>query len=243
MSPSQAKPSGKGSFFSGVWNEPLNATSRTADRLGHIDFGSVIPPLRAFFLCALCPYLCYPIGALSAYGFLRCCQTLQWPSYSKREKYAGHVMYGVQKRVYDDCRQRLVESQVSDVAEMQHALEVVDDVRHQFVDDPSKKGTAYSVVEQQVMKVEAVFTGENWAWAFIADSSRYLSPIAIAYVFHPSCKRLTVDLRLWLQGRLYYKMVRHPLANFFKTYAEFNSSLSRVNVTKPAKTKAWNRNL
>lgn len=227
-----------------LWREPLNATSRTRERLGHIDFGMVFPPIRAFFYCALCPYLCYPIALVSAYGFMRCCKTITWPQYNRRDKYAGHVMYAVQKRVYDERRKRLAESQVSDVTEMQHALSVVDGVRHQFVDDPGAKGTAYAVVEQRVMKAEAVFTGENWAWAFISDSCRYLTPIALAYLFHPSCKRLTVDLRLWFQGRLYYKQIRHPFMNFFKTYAEFNQSMQRVNVSKaPTGAQPWSKNL
>lgn len=230
--------------FWDVWGEPLNATSRTRERLGHIDFGMLIPPIRAFLYCSVLPYLCYPIAAVSGYGFWRCLQTMTWPKYNRRDKYAGHVMYGVQKRVYDTGRKRLAESQVDDVEEMQHALEVTAGVRHQFVDDPERKGTAYLVVEQRVMKVEAVFTGENWAWAFISDSCRYLTPIALAYLFHPSCRRLTVDLRLWWQGRLYYKQIRHPLLNFFKTYSEFNQAMQRVNVSKaPTGAKPWSRNL
>lgn len=227
-----------------VWREPLQAKSRTTERLGHIDFGMVIPPVRSFIYCTICPFLCYPLAALSAYGFTRCCRTIVWPQYSRKEKYAGHVMYAVQKRVYDDCRKRLGESQVSDVSEMQHALSVVKDVRHQFVDDPASAGTAYAVVEQRVMKPEAVFTGENWAWAFISDSCRYLTPLLLAYLFHPTCKRLLVDLRLWYQGRIYYKQIRHPISNFFLTYAEFNRSMQRVNVTKkPSGAQSWSRNL
>lgn len=231
-------------FLTNIWKEPLHAKSRTTERLGHIDFGMVIPPVRAFIYCALCPFLCYPIAALSAYGFLRCCRTVTWPAYKRKEKYAGHVMYAVQKRVYDDHRKRLGESQVSDATEMQYALSVVKDVRHQFVDDLTTAGTAYAVVEQRVMKPEAVFTGENWAWAFISDSCRYLTPLLFAYLFHPSCKRLLVDLRLWHQGRIYYKQIRHPISNFFMTYAEFNRSMQRVNVTKkPTGAQPWSRNL
>eukprot|EP00796_Vickermania_ingenoplastis_P006624 gene6624-4744_t len=227
-----------------LWREPLHAKSRTSERLGHIDFAMVVPPLRSFFYCTICPFLCYPIAALSAYGFLRCCRTITWPEYSRKEKYAGHVMYAVQKRVYDDRRKRLAESQVNDVLEMQHAIDVSQGVRHQFVDDPDQRGTAYLVVEQRVMKAEAIFTGENWAWAFISDSCRYLTPIAWGFLFHPSCRRLLVDLKLWRQGRLYYKQIRHPLLNFFKTYAEFNQSMQRVNVTKaPTGVKSWSRNL
>lgn len=231
-------------LITNVWREPLHAKSRTTERLGHIDFGMVIPPVRAFLYCSLCPFLCYPLAALSAYGFLQCCRTVAWPQYNRKEKYAGHVIYAVQKRVYDDRRKRLGESQVSDVTEMQYALSVVKDVRHQFVDDPTSAGTAYAVVEQRVMKPEAVFTGENWAWAFISDSCRYLTPLLLAYLFHPSCKRLLVDLRLWHQGRIYYKQIRHPISNFFMSYTEFNRSMQRVNVAKkPTGAQPWSRNL
>lgn len=227
-----------------AWKDPIQATSRTRDRLGHIDFGMVIPPIRGFLYCTLCPYLCYPIALVNSYGCWRCCQSIAWPKYDSRDKYAKHVMYAVQKRVYDRRRKRLAESPVDDVAEMQHALDVVHGVRHQFVDDPTNSGTAYAVVEQRIMKAEAVFTGENWAWAVISDTCRYASPILLAYLFHPACKRLTVDLKLWCQGRLYYKQIRHPLTNFFKTYSEFNQSMQRVNISKaPTGSKPWSRNL
>ncbi|EPY43565.1 hypothetical protein AGDE_00356 [Angomonas deanei] len=95
------------------------------------------------------------------------------------------------------------------------------------------------------MKAEAIFTGENWAWAFVSDSCRYLTPLAFAFIFHPSCKRLFVDLKLWKEGRLKWGQVRHPILNFFKSYSEYNSVLTRINTTKPAPkgAKPWSRNL
>lgn len=228
-----------------MWNEPLHAVSRTQDRIGHIDFAMVVPPIRAFVYYMICPYLAYPVALLSLYGFYRCLRTVVLPKSYRRDQYEKHVFYGVQKRVYDPRQKRLLESVVDDVGEIKYALSVTDGTRNQFVDDPKKKGTAYFVVEQRVMKTEAVFTGENWAWAWVSDSCRYGAPIALAYLFRSSCSRLTVDLRLWFQGRLYWFQVRHPITNFFRSYAEYNRAMQRVNVVKPAAKGAqpWSRNL
>ncbi|AYU84111.1 hypothetical protein conserved [Leishmania donovani] len=234
-----------GLLLTDLWEEPLHTRSRTRDRLGYIDFGMVIPPIRAFLYSMLIPYACYPIALVHLYGFYRCTRTMVFPKYYKRQRYSDRVMYGVQKRVYDTRQKRILESQVDDVQEIQHALEVVGAARNQFVDDPHRKGTAYFVVEQKIMKAEAIFTGENWAWAFISDTCRYVTPMLFAYLFHPSCKRLTVDLRLWRQGRLHWRQARHPVLNFFKTYNEYNQAMRRINVTKPAPKGAqpWSRNL
>ncbi|KAL7697210.1 hypothetical protein N2W54_001511 [Lotmaria passim] len=234
-----------GLLLTDLWMEPLQARSRTRDRLGHIDFGMVIPPIRAFMYSMLIPYLCYPIALVHLYGFYRCATTMVFPKYYRRQRYSDRVMYGVQKRVYDSRQRRIMETQIDDVQEIQHALEVVGAVRNQFVDDPTHQGTAYFVVEQKIMKAEAVFTGENWAWAFISDTCRYVTPLLFAYLFHPSCKRLTVDLRLWWQGRLQWRQVRHPVLNFFKSYKEYNEAMRRINLVKPAPKGAqpWSRNL
>ncbi|KAG5464530.1 hypothetical protein LSCM1_00720 [Leishmania martiniquensis] len=234
-----------GLLLTDLWEEPLHTRSRTRDRLGHIDFGMVIPPIRAFLYSMLIPYACYPIALVHLYGFYRCSRTMVFPKYYKRQRYSDRVVYGVQRRVYDARQKRILESQVDDVEEIQHALEVAGTTRNQFVDDPQHKGTAYYVVEQKIMKAEAIFTGENWAWAFISDTCRYVTPVLFAYLFHPSCKRLTVDLRLWGQGRLQWRQVRHPVLNFFKTYSEYNQAMRRINVTKPAPKGArpWSRNL
>lgn len=234
-----------GLLLTDLWNEPLHARSRTCDRLGHIDFGMVVPPIRAFFYCTLLPYLAYPIALLHLYGFYLCVQTMVLPRYYRRERYSKRVMYGVQRRVYDPHQKRIHETQIDDVTEIQHALEVTGTTRNQFVDDPTREGTAYYVVEQKIMKAEAIFTGENWAWAFISDTCRYATPLLFAYLFHPSCKRLTVDIRLWMQGRLRWRQIRHPLLNFFKSYREYNSAMQRINVTKPLPkgSKPWSQNL
>lgn len=228
-----------------MWNEPLHAVSRTSDRIGHIDFAMVIPPVRSFFYYMLCPYLIFPVVLVNAYGFYRCLRTLVRPKSYRRDQYEKHVFYGVQKRTYDPRQRRLIESQVDNVGEIKHALQVAGDSRNQFVDDSNTPGTAYFVVEQRVMKAEAVFTGENWAWAFISDSCRYLTPIALAYLFRPSCARLTVDLRLWAQGRLKLFQIRHPITNFFRSYTEYNKAMQRINVVKPAPKGAqpWSKNL
>ncbi|KAG5465266.1 hypothetical protein LSCM4_00721 [Leishmania orientalis] len=234
-----------GLLLTDLWEGPLRARSRTRDRLGYIDFGMVIPPIRAFLYSMLIPYACYPIALVHFYGFYRCARTMVFPKYDKQQRYSDRVMYGVQKRVYDARQKRIIESQVDDVEEIQHALKVVGATRNQFVDDRQRKGTAYFVVEQNIMKAEALFTGENWAWAFISDTCRYVTPALFAYLFHPSCKRLTVDVRLWRQGRLQWRQVRHPVLNFFKTYNEYNQAMRRINVTKPAAKGArpWSRNL
>ncbi|GET93785.1 hypothetical protein, conserved [Leishmania tarentolae] len=234
-----------GLLLTDLWEEPLHTCSRTRDRLGYIDFGMVIPPIRAFVYSMLIPYACYPIALVHLYGFYRCTQTMVFPKYYTRDRYSDRSMYGVQKRVYDTRQKRILESQIDDVQEIQHALEVVGTARNQFVDDPHHKGTAYFVVEQKIMKAEAIFTGENWAWAFISDTCRYITPLLFAYLFHPSCKRLTMDLRLWGQGRLHWRQVRHPVLNFFKTYSEYNQAMRRINITKPAPKGAqpWSRNL
>ncbi|CBZ26536.1 conserved hypothetical protein [Leishmania mexicana MHOM/GT/2001/U1103] len=234
-----------GLLLTDLWEEPLHTSSRTRDRLGYIDFGMVIPPIRAFLYSMLIPYACYPIALVHLYGFYRCTRTMVFPKYYKRQRYSDRVMYGVQKRVYDTRQKRILESQIDDVQEIQHALEVAGAARNQFVDDPYRKGTAYLVVEQKIMKAEAIFTGENWAWAFISDTCRYVTPMLFAYLFHPSCKRLTVDLRLWRQGRLHWRQARHPVLNFFKTYNEYNQAMRRINITRPAPKGAqpWSRNL
>ncbi|ORC85526.1 uncharacterized protein TM35_000341380 [Trypanosoma theileri] len=228
-----------------VWNEPLHAVSRTRDRLGHIDFAMVIPPLRAFIYYMICPFLCYPIAFLHLWGFYRCMRTLVFPKSYRRDRYASHVIYGVQKRVYDAKKKKLHESAVNDAEEIQHALQVTDGARNHFVDDPNAMGVAYFVVEQKIMKSEAIFTGENWAWAFISDSCRFLTPAILAYLFVPSCRRLSVDLRLWYQGRIRWRQLRHPVLNFFKSYREYNSAIRRINVTKPPEKgkKPWTRRL
>lgn len=251
--PSPAKPAASderkstalGVLLTDLWMEPLHARSRTRERLGHIDFGMIVPPIRAFFYTMLIPYLCYPVALVNLYGFYRCAKTMVFPKYYKRKRYSDRVMYGVQKRIYDPRQKRVMETQIDDVQEIQHALLVAGDTRNQFVDDPAHPGTAYFVVEQKIMKAEAVFTGENWAWAFISDTCRYITPLLFAYLFHPSCKRLTVDMRLWWQGRLQWRQVRHPLLNFFKSYNEYNQAMRRVNIVKPAPKGAqpWSRNL
>lgn len=229
----------------GVWQEPLHARSRTTDLVGHVDVAMVVPPIRSFLYCMLCPYLCYPISLLSLYGAYRCLRTFSLPSTYRKRRYTGQVMYAVQRRTYDQRQKRLQEAQVGDVQEIQHALKVVNGARKQFVDDPSRPNTAYYVVEQQVMAPEALFTGENWGWAVVSDSIRYVVPLSMYFLFRPSCKRLTVDLRLWWQGRLTWSQVRHPITNFFRTYSEYNRAMQRVNVTKPAPKGAqpWSRNL
>jgi hypothetical protein len=234
-----------GLLLTDLWMEPLHARSRTRDRLGHIDFGMVIPPIRAFFYCMLVPHLCYPIALVHLYGFYRCVKTMVFPKYYKRQQYSDRVMYGVQKRVYDARQKRIMETQIDDVREIQHALQVTGTTRNQFVDDPTHQGTAYFVVEQKIMKAEAIFTGENWAWAFISDTCRYATPLLFAYLFHPSCKRLTIDLRLWWQGRLQWRQTRHPVLNFFKSYNEYNQAMRRINLVKPAPRGAqpWSKNL
>jgi len=168
-----------------------------------------------------------------------------FPRYYRRDRYSQRVMYGVQKRVYDPHQKRIHETQIDEVTEIHHALEVTGTTRNTFVDDPTREGTAYYVVEQKVMKAEAIFTGENWAWAFISDTCRYVTPLLFAYLFHPSCKRLTVDIKLWMGGRLRWRQMRHPLLNFFKSYREYNATMQRINVTKaaPKGSKPWSRNL
>lgn len=232
-------------LLTGLWKDPLTARSRTSERLGHIDFGMVVPPVRAFIYCMICPYLAYPVAVLQLYGYVRCLRTTVLPKYYRRQRYHDHVMYGVQRRTYDEKQRRLLETQIDDVLEIQNALRVVKGARNQFVDDPNKSGTAYLVVEQKIMKAEAIFTGENWAWAFVADSCRYLGPVGIACMFHPSCKRLTVDISLWLQNRIRWSQIRHPLLNFFKSYNEYNKSMQRINVVKPAPkgSSPWSKNL
>lgn len=235
----------RGFLLTDLWQEPLHARSRTRERLGHIDFGMIIPPIRAFVYSMLIPYACYPIALVHLYGFYQCVQTMLFPKFYKRQRYSDRVMYGVQKRVYDPRQRRIMETQVDNVREIQHALEVVGAARNQFVDDPGQTATAYFVVEQKIMKAEAVFTGENWAWAVISDTCRYVTPMLFAYLFHPSCKRLTVDLRLWWQGRLQWRQVRHPVFNFFKSYTEYNRAMRRINITKsaPKGSQPWSRNL
>ncbi|KPI89375.1 hypothetical protein ABL78_1501 [Leptomonas seymouri] len=234
-----------GLLLTDLWMEPLHARSRTRERLGHIDFGMLLPPIRAFVYCVMIPYLCYPIALVNLYGFYRCAETMVFPKYYKHQRYSDRVMYGVQKRVYNPQLKRILETQIDDVQEIEHALQVVGATRNQFVDDPLHRGTAYFVIEQRIMKAEAVFTGENWAWAFISDTCRYITPLLFAYLFHPSCKRMTVDLRLWWQGRLQWRQVRHPGLNFFKSYKEYNQVMRRINIVKPAPkgSQPWSKNL
>ncbi|EPY31176.1 hypothetical protein STCU_03585 [Strigomonas culicis] len=234
-----------GLLLTDLWREPLYTHSRTSDRLGFIDFGMVVPPIRAFFYCMICPFLCYPIALLHLYGFYRCMQTLVMPKYYRHKRYSDRVTYGVQKREYVEKQKKVLETQVDDLAEIEHALGVTKGQRNQFVDDPERRNVSYYVVEQKIMKAEAIFTGENWAWAFISDSCRYVTPLLFAYLFHPSSKRLMVDLQLVFQRRLRWNQVRHPVLNFFKSYKEYNSSMQRVVLTKaaPKGAQPWSRNL
>ncbi|KAG8346757.1 hypothetical protein ERJ75_000051200 [Trypanosoma vivax] len=234
-----------GVLLTDLWRGPLHAESRTRGRLGHIDFGMVVPPARAFIYYSLCPFLCYPLALLHLWGYYRCLRTLVMPKYYKEDRYASHVIYGVQKRVYDSVQRRLHESVVTDAQEIKRALEVAKEERNHFVDDPKAAGVAYLITEQKILRAEAFFTGENWAWAFVSDSLRYLMPAALAYLFVPSCGRLFVDMKLWAQGRLHWRQLRHPVLNFFKSYRDYNDAITRINVTKPpAKGKRpWTRNL
>ncbi|RNC45895.1 hypothetical protein TcCL_NonESM04321 [Trypanosoma cruzi] len=235
----------KGVLLTDLWNGPLGAVSRTRDRLGHIDFAMVVPPLRAFVYCMLCPFLCYPIAALYLWGYYRCMRTIIFPKSYRRERYASNVMYGVQKRVYDARQRRIHETTVGDADEIRHALEVTNGARNHFVDDPKEGGVAYFVVEQKIMRPEALFTGENWAWAFISDSCRFLTPVLLSYLFVPSCRRLGIDIRLWFQGRLCWWQLRHPVLNFFKSYRDYNNAVKRINITKPPPKgkEPWTKNL
>ncbi|CCW70090.1 unnamed protein product [Phytomonas sp. Hart1] len=228
-----------------LWRGPLHAHSRTRDRLGHIDFAMVVPPTRALLYCMLCPYLSYAISLSSLYGFYRCLRSMVPPKYYHHDRYSKRVVYGAQKRVYDPRYKRICEIQIEDVEEIRHALQVVGEMRNQFIDDPERPGTAYLVIQQRIMRAEALFSGENWAWAFVSDSFRYLTPVCLAYLFHPSCRRLTVDLRLWFQGRLWWRQIRHPILNFFKSYSEYNRAMSRINITKPLPkgSQPWSKNL
>lgn len=234
-----------GLLLTGLWRDPLTARSRTRDRLGHIDFGMIIPPIRAFVFYMMLPSLCYPVALLHLYGFYRCLRTVALPRHYSQDRYEKHVIYGVQKRTYDRRRRTILEVQVDDVMETRRALYVTNGQRNTFVDDPAHPGTAYYIVEQKVMRAEAMFTGENWTWAFISDSCRFLLPAALAYTFVPASKRLSIDLRLWRQGRLTLRQVRHPITNFFKSYAEYNKNLHRLNVVKPTPKGAqpWSRSL
>ena len=231
-----------GVLLTDLWDEPLQATSRTTDKLGHIDMGMVLPPLRTFVYCSFCPFLAYPIIGFHMFGFYRCVKTFKRREDYRQNKYTGRVYYGVQRREYEPRVHKLQETQIDDPQEIQHALTVTDGVRNQFVDDPTKKGRAYFVVEQRVMRKEVVFTAENYGWAVTSDVVRFLGPVLLAMCFHPSIKRMTVDIKLWSQGRLHWRQFRLPIFNFFKTYQELNQSLYRINVAKPQEStkKPWN---
>ncbi|RNF09581.1 hypothetical protein TraAM80_02063 [Trypanosoma rangeli] len=107
------------------------------------------------------------------------------------------------------------ETTVSDSDEVKRALEVTNGARNHFVDDPNVNGVAYFVVDQKIMRAEAIFTGENWTWAFISDSCRFSIPVLLAYVFVPSCRWLGIDLQFWVQGRLCWWQLRHPILLHF----------------------------
>lgn len=232
-------------LFLNMWTEPVRARSRTADSFDVFDFGMFAPVTRAFVVLAVCPFLCYPVAVTSLYGFCRCAATLRRPSYLMEDQYESSVNYGVQKRVYHDRTKRLVESQVITVKEMQHALEVTQGVRNAFVDDPTTPHVAYYVVEQKILRRTAFFSGQYWSFSVLSDVMRYLAPLGMAMVFKPSCRRLAVDMQLWWRGRLKLSQLRHPILNFSKTYDEYNRSLYRINVTKPAPrgAQAWSKNM
>mmetsp|Transcript_26284 Transcript_26284/g.30453 ORF Transcript_26284/g.30453 Transcript_26284/m.30453 type:complete len:254 (+) Transcript_26284:85-846(+) len=222
-----------------VWEVPLTATSRTSDKLGHIDFYMFIPPLRAFFWYSVCPPLAYPIAAVHAFGYYRCIRTLKRPEAYTRDRYVNRkIYYGVQRRVYDERQQKIVEYQVDSPEEIKHALEVTNGVRNQFLDDPTHPGRAYFVVEQRVMRSEAIFTAENWGWAITSDILRFAVPAGLAFLFRQPIARLFVDLKLWRQGRLHWRQIRHPVLNFFMTYQDYRIAMRRINVTKAPKKGA-----
>lgn len=224
-----------------VWEVPLSATSRTAEKLGHIDLYMVVPPARAFFWYSMCPFLAYPIAALHAFGYYRCVKTMVRPQAYKKDRYENNkVYYGVQRRVYDERQKKIVEYQVDSPEEIKHALEVTRGVRNQFMDDPTHPGRAYFIVEQRVMRSEAIFTAENWSWALFSDTVRFALPMGLAYLFRMPMQRLMVDMKLWRQRRLHWRQIRHPVLNFFMTYQEYGIAMRRINVTKvpTASTKA-----
>lgn len=223
-------------FFSDLWNDPLTATSRTKDKLGHIDFGMVIPPFRAFVYYTICPILAYPIACLHVYGYYRCLKTTVGPKLYRGKKYEDDkVYYGVQRRSFDQRLKKLTELYVDNPTEIQHALEITKGVRNQFVDDPSKPGQAYFVVEQKVFRLEAMFTVENWGYAVVSDVMRFLVPAALALFFRAPTQRMFVDTKLCLQGRMHWRQIRHPVLNFFSTFQEYNVATRRVIVAQPKK--------
>lgn len=223
---------------------PLHATSRTTDKIGHIDFAMVMPPARIFIYLTLFPFLCYPVAALYGYGYFRCLRTTKSPmamrGYDIYEKAAKQ--YVVQKRVFDKRQRRYVETQIiDDVEQIDYAIKLAGDKRNEFIDDPNQKGVAYYVQERLLMRNEAMFTGENWTWAITSDVCRYLLPIGLAFIFHPAAQRVRVDFQLWMQGRLRWIQIRHPLLNFLKTGQEYRRTRVRSNLTNaaPKDARPW----
>lgn len=224
---------------------PLHAKSRTADKIGHVDFAMIVPPIRLFVYLSLFPFLCYPAAALYGFGYYRCLRTTLSPmgmrGYDRYEE--ASKQYVVQKRVYDKRQRRYVETQImDDIEQIDYAIKLAGDRRNEFIDDPNQKGVAYYIQERLLMKTEALFTGENWAWAITSDVFRYLLPVGLCFIFHPAAQRVRVDLQLMLQGRLKWRQVRHPILNFMKTGEEYRRSKARMNMASPvaAGAKPWN---
>ena len=227
-----------------LFKGPLHAKSRTADKVGHVDFAMVVPPMRAFVYLAVFPFLCYPLAALYGFGYFKCLRTTLSPmgmrGYDRYDD--ASKQYVVQKRVFDKRQRRYVETQVTDdLDQIDYAIKLAGDKRNSFVDDPNQPGVAYYVQERLLMRNEALFTGEGWAWAITSDFFRYALPIGLAFVFHPAAQRVRVDMTLWMQGRLAWRQVRHPLLNFFKTSEEYRRSRIRQSMTSPIQkgAKPW----
>jgi hypothetical protein len=64
--------------------------------------------------------------------------------------------------------------------------------------------------------------------SIVADIVRYLVPIGVLLCFAPASRRMTVDIRMWLEGRLLWTRIRHPISNFFLSGEKYREEVNRV---------------
>ena len=218
-------------MFAGPYTEAVNARSHTSLDVKGIDWTMAAPSARCFILCTLLPPLYGPLLATHIFGAYRCARTFQYYVETREEKIhrmMTSTTLSVLKRTYDRKLRKLVEVIVMREEEHSRALRVVNGKRGVFVDDPTEPNVAYFVHEQEVIPATKVINPQGMGMSIVADIVRYLVPIGVLLCFAPASRRMTVDIRMWLEGRLLWTRIRHPISNFFLSGEKYREEVNRV---------------
>jgi hypothetical protein len=229
----------------GILEENLFAVSMTADPPDRIDLPAVWRPWRTLGILVFFPFLAHPIALLHGIGVARCLWTFQRPISTNIPKYEDKTTpeYVVYKRVYDEVRQKILETHIlNESGEVATALKVVGKKRGEFVEDHAVKGVSYFVQERMTLNKSYMFRREKWAWSVVSDLTRYVFPFTLTFMFFPAARRFNTDILLWWKGQLPRWDIRHPIPNFFLSVNDYNKAKHRVTMKSnlmPVSAKPW----